>query len=415
MEYHCRPPLTAQSTRSCFADTRTLSGRFWGKSDLSTSFTQLISKMISPQPGQRMASCAIASEHPFFTTSTAPAVRSFTSDSPSLAPPARLSPAQAQSQRGETFDRTHDPTKMIGSEGCKKAAFVIYEDADQADAPVAVPTSTFAPKPLALVERTNQTLKLTAPSETAPLSKTARALPAPSRIPIRNTREGLSGPLRANASQPSHIPRRLPSHHRVVSTPLALANSGPVRPRVISQPHLQSSRSSTEDSESPKSKRRALSRTFSSTRKPPPALTDERNVLTISGIAVVTPEKACSGPRSEDTSTLRYLVCVTGAVFWTDLWSFYPNLLAEMLIDTATPPPVTRARTCTITPDSKRSGSQCVFTLVSLDSRLFADTLFAAVAAVGGVSLRDLPKLSKKSPRSLSNSHASPVQSNPIH
>ena len=314
MEYHCRPPLSAQSTRSCFADTRTLTGRFWGESNLSTSFTQLISKMISPEPGQRMASCAIASEHPFFTTSSAPAVRSFTSDSPSLAPPARLSPAQAQSQRGETFDRTHDPTKMIGSAGCKKAAFVIYEDADQADAPAAVPASTLASEPLALVERTNQTLKLTAPGETAPFTKTAREPPAASRIPIRSTREGLSGPLRANASQPSGIPRRLPSHHRVVSTPLALANSSAVRPRVISQPLLQSSRPSTEESDTPKSKRRAVSHTYSSTRKPPPALTDEQNVSTTSGIAVLTPEKACSGPNSQDTSMLRYLASGTDAV-----------------------------------------------------------------------------------------------------
>lgn len=270
--------------------------------------------MISPEPRQRMATCAIASEHPFF--STGPVARSFTSDSPSTALPACISSAQAQSEHGETFDRPHDPTKMIGSEGCKKAAFVIYEDADQADAPAAVPTSTFGPKPLALVERTNQTLKLTAPSETAPLSKTARAPPAPSRIPIRSMKERLSDPSRADASQLSGIPKRLPSHHRVVSTPLALANSGPVRPRVTSQPLLlQSSRSFTEDSDASKSKRRTVSRTCSSTRKPPPALTDERNVSTTSGIAVVAPEKARSGPRSEDTSTLRYWAWNTGAVF----------------------------------------------------------------------------------------------------
>lgn len=63
--------------------------------------------------------------------------------------------------------------------------------------------------------------------------------------------------------------------------------------------------------------------------------------------------------------------------FWTDSLSLPPSLLAEMLIDTTTPPTITRTRTCTVTPDSKGSGSQCVFTLVSLDSWLFADTLFA--------------------------------------
>ncbi|GAA5956726.1 hypothetical protein JCM8115_000660 [Rhodotorula mucilaginosa] len=334
---------------------RTLTGRFWGKCDLSTSFTQLISKMISPEPGQRMATCAIASEHPFFTTPREPVVRSVTSTSPSITFPARLSPAQAQSERGETFERTHGSTKILGSEVCKKDAFVIYEDADQADAPTAVPASTFAPKPLALVERTNQTLTLTAPGETAPLTKTARAPPGPSRIPIRSMKERSSGPSRADASQPSGFPRRFPSHHRVVSTPLALANGNPVRPRVTSHPLLQS-RSSTEDSDAPSSKRRALSRTFSSTRKLPPALTDERNASTTSGIAVVTPEEGGYGPRLADTT--------------------------EMLIDTTTPPTITRTRTCTVTPDSKGSGSQ----------------------SVGGVSLRDLPKLSKKSPRSLSNS-----------
>ncbi|TKA54434.1 hypothetical protein B0A53_03127 [Rhodotorula sp. CCFEE 5036] len=334
---------------------RTLTGRFWGKSDLSTSFTHLISKMISPEPGQRMASCAIASGHPFFMIRKEPVVRSSTSESPSIAPPARTSPAQAQGQRDEASERMHGATRMLGSEGCKKAAFVIYEDADQGDAPAAVPASTFAPKPLALVERTNQTLKLTVTGETAPLTKTARAPPGPSRIPIRTMKERLSGPSRADASQPFDIPKRVPSHHRVVSTPLALANGNPVRPRVTSQPLLQS-RSSTEDSEAPNSKRRALSRTFSSTRKPPPALTHERNVLTTSGIAVVTPEEGGYGPRLANTT--------------------------EMLIDTTTPPTITRSRTCTVTPDSKGSGSQ----------------------SVDGVSSRDFPKLNKKSPRSLSNS-----------
>jgi hypothetical protein len=359
------PSLTARSTRSCFADKRTLTGRFWGKSDLSTSFTHLISKMISPEPGQRMASCAIASGHPFFMIRKEPVVRSSTSESPSIAPPARTSPAQAQGQRDEASERMHGATRMLGSEGCKKAAFVIYEDADQGDAPAAVPASTFAPKPLALVERTNQTLKLTVTGETAPLTKTARAPPGPSRIPIRTMKERLSGPSRADASQPFDIPKRVPSHHRVVSTPLALANGNPVRPRVTSQPLLQS-RSSTEDSEAPNSKRRALSRTFSSTRKPPPALTHERNVLTTSGIAVVTPEEGGYGPRLANTSAFSSRTCNKYA-FWTDSLSFLPSLPAEMLIDTTTPPTITRSRTCTVTPDSKGSGSQCASAPVSVD------------------------------------------------
>lgn len=189
----------------------------------------------------------------------------------------------------------------LESAGDKKAAFVIYEDADQADPPEAVPASTFAPKPLALVERTNEKVKSGALGETASLTKTERAPPGPSRIPIRRMREGLSGPSRADAWQSSGIPRRLPNHQRVVSTPLTLANGNPVRPRVTSQPLLQS-RSHTQVHEAPNPTRRALSRTVLITRKLSPALTEEPNVSTNTGTAVVTPEKAGSEPCLEDPS-----------------------------------------------------------------------------------------------------------------
>ncbi|GAA5883085.1 hypothetical protein JCM3774_000574 [Rhodotorula dairenensis] len=380
---------------------RTLTGRFWGVHALTPEFSDLIGTMIKPDPRRRMVSCKSASMHPFFTTAVSPpAARLLASasgaTSPVLATPERTPKRRARVPLLPSKDTNHParwetpPQKNPQSrDRSKSPAFVVYEDAPASDASsISTATTSLAPKPLALVERTNLPLQQKArraPVQAVSLAKTARPAPAPSRIPVRTVPPPPVGQTERDGVMVPSVLHRVPKHQRVASTPLTTARPGPVRSRVISQPLLSQSRLAVEAPEEGRPARQAQLVPCSLKRKPSPSLTQAEASSRLTGVACV-PENVMirGGPKSSvwaaaaslepAPASLEQKPCIS-----TDFAGGCDE--AETPTTFASPPFAIRTRTYTGPQESKKEGS---------DSPL-------------GVFLSDIPKLSRKTSRALSN------------
>ncbi|GAA5985759.1 hypothetical protein JCM10908_007102 [Rhodotorula pacifica] len=378
--------------------TRTLSGKFWGQHSLSVSFADLIGSMIHPDPRQRTPSCAAASQHLFFTI-PAPAHAS----APNVASPAPSTPRRQNRavptpvEAVLTPRRLQTPRKTPKSEGRNKA-FVVYEDAKDPVATSTPSSSPFAPKPLTLVERTNQTPKSEARPATVkpvPLAKIPKS-PPPSRIPIRKPE--VSFPTVKSTVDPSAIvPKGVSGHHRIASMPLTSMNLGATRPRVTSQPLLNQARPLPTNSggKLPSAAEGGPRRVFSSKRKPSPSLADAEVpiksargdvALITDSMVAIKARDAVGGGESQS--------CRQQTPFPTNVRTSAEETAeqdtTELLVGTGSPTFVARTRTYTVTHKSKHSRSECTIGILGY--------------SIASVFLSDLPKLSKNSSRALSNS-----------
>ncbi|GAA6024745.1 hypothetical protein JCM8202_002908 [Rhodotorula sphaerocarpa] len=226
---------------------RTLSGRFFGPSDLSPEFRNLIESMVHPSVKRRMPSCAAALRHAFFAPSpvaSPPALprrppQPARIDTESAAPSAshRLATEAPRSEQAVST-----PRKAAKAEAAGGQAFVIREDSSS-DLPSTPPATSFSPRRLALVERTNTSPQQAPEPDTvlaARLAKIVKSPPPPSRIPVRKAE--ISTPLSKTAAATAFTPTTTNMHKRIASTPLAFPPKvpAPSRPRVVSQPLLSS-------------------------------------------------------------------------------------------------------------------------------------------------------------------------------